>query len=70
LDIATDYLGYVALVSTATVFVILSLGFSANVSVVFLDRILRPAFFTTVTVVAPVVANKPNGAWRTSIRAD
>ncbi len=69
LDVVTDYFGYVALVSVAVAVVILSLGFSANVAVGFLDRLVKPAFFATETLAVPALAKKPAGAWHTTTRA-
>ncbi len=69
LDVVTDYFGYVALVSVAAAAVVVSLGFSANVAVGFLDRVVKPAFFANEELTVPVLAaNKPTGAWRTSAR--
>ncbi len=65
-DIVTEYLSYVALVSIAAAVVIVSLGFSANVAVGFLNRIVKPTFTASEALVAPAVSTTPNGVWRTS----
>ncbi len=71
LDIVTDYFAYVALISVAAGVVVVSLGFSANVAVSFLDRIVKPAFFATETFAVPPLTNKPAGGWRaTAHKAD
>jgi len=67
-DVVTEYFIYTALVSIAAVVVIVSLGFSANIAVGFLDRVVKPAFLAAGTQVVPALSNKPAGVWRTSTR--
>ncbi len=67
LDVVTDYFGYVALVSAAVAAVVVSLGFSANVAVGFLDRVVKPAFLSEEKLTVPALAaKKPTGGWRTT----
>lgn len=65
-DIVTEYLTYLALVSFAAAVVIVSLGFSANVAVGFLDRIVKPTFVAHEATVVPTPSNISAGAWHTS----
>ncbi len=60
-DIVTEYLSYVALVSVAAAVVIISLRFSANVAVGFLDRIVKPTFLVGKTLTAPTPSNASTG---------
>ena len=65
-NVVTGYFAYVALVSVAAVMAIVSLGFSANVAVGLLDRIVKPAFLTADTLAVPM-PSKPD-VWHTTTR--
>ncbi len=67
LDVVTDYFAYIAFVSVAALIAIVSLGLSANVAVGFLDRLVKPAFFTAERLAIPA-PSKPAGIWRTTSR--
>ncbi len=68
-DAVVEYLAYVAFVSLAAAIAIASLGFSANVAVGFLDRIVKPSFLAAESLAVPALSKKPASGWRTTTHA-
>jgi hypothetical protein len=66
LETLTEYLAYVAFITIAVGIAILTMAFAANITVRWLDQVVKPRYIATETQPAePTSALKPQ--WRTSI---